>query len=227
MEALHHPNIVGILDVFMGDTSRIVLQDGGQPLGRGIREPDFIRRIMRQLFYAVSHLHQHDIIHCNIEPSNLLVDDRNVLRLAGFEDARIEREGFREEISDAIAAEWGLHVGLLPFRAPEILLGNTQFSFGVDLWSIGCVMWSMAVEGAVFEHQTTVTAHSGEVLEVICSKIGGPDQEDLAHLSRLPCWQDKWAQRQRFLLDDWPLPACFGDADKDLLEKLLCWSASR
>ena len=105
---------------------------------------------MQQMLFAVQYLHCHDIIHCNIEPNNLLIEAPNLLQLTGFEDARIERMGFRDEISAAVAAKEGLHVGRLPYRAIEILLCNPDFSFQVDLWSIGCVMWELAVKETVF-----------------------------------------------------------------------------
>lgn len=139
-----------------------------------------------QMLRAVQYLHQHDIIHCNIEPNNCLVEITmgDLLQLTGFEEARVERDGFREEISPLLAAEQGLHIGRLEFRAVEILLGDTNFSFGVDIWSIGMILHTMAVK------QTVLTGNTpSDVLESLFSSLSGPSPVDVVELASLPGWK--------------------------------------
>jgi serine/threonine protein kinase len=74
-----------------------------------------------------------------LQPSNLLLNSECQLKLADFGLARSVAQLKQSDISsgnpiltDYVATRW--------YRAPEILLGSTQYTFGVDMWSCGeCV----------------------------------------------------------------------------------------
>lgn len=51
-------------------------------------------------------------------------------------------------LTDYVATRW--------FRAPEILLGSKSYSFGVDLWSVGCLMGEMILGRALFSGTSTL-----------------------------------------------------------------------
>ena len=193
-ESLRHAHIVTLLDVFIdGGRTQMVLDVEGQPLGALILSQTFqasqIQRLVRQMILAVHYLHAQDIIHCNLEPQNMLVNATSLLQVTGFEDARIEREGFRHEIPFSVAAQDGLHVGRLEYRAPEILLGDTSFSFPVDLWSIGCVMWELAVNSTVFQGSNFY-----QVMMMISSSLVKDDQ-DVRELRHLPHWKKSYGMQ--------------------------------
>ena len=40
-------------------------------------------------------------------------------------------------LTDYVATRW--------YRAPEILLGSTVYSYGVDMWAVGCILGEMIV----------------------------------------------------------------------------------
>ena len=115
----------------------------------------------------------------------MLVDEQDQLRLTGFEEARIEREGFREEVPPVVAAQHGLHVGRLAYRAPEILMRHTAFSFPVDCWSVGCTIWTMATRKPIlFDERTEKHA-----LATILGLLGGPDDHAFETLQSFPGWE--------------------------------------
>ena len=219
LEAVRHPNIVHVLDVFVGEFTRLVLGACGSSLGSLQVDSTNIPMLVRQMLSAVKHLHFNRIIHCNIEPQNLLVSAGNELQLAGFEDARVEREGFREEISLTEAAAEGLHVGRLEYRAPEILLGDVGFSYGVDLWSIGCIMLGLAVGKTVFSGRDFQ-----ETMQDIASKVGFPDVEEARELQSLPWWQDCYKDR---LAEEPFWASVFQEDPRNLLGRLLRIAPSR
>jgi mitogen-activated protein kinase 15 len=51
-------------------------------------------------------------------------------------------------LTDYVATRW--------FRAPEILLGSKSYSYGVDLWSVGCLMGEMILGKALFSGTSTL-----------------------------------------------------------------------
>ena len=69
-----------------------------------------------------------------VQPSNLLLNSECQVKLADFGLARsvaqLEADdGPSPILTDYVATRW--------YRAPEILLGSTKYTYGVDMWSSG------------------------------------------------------------------------------------------
>jgi len=88
-----------------------------------------IKRITYQVLKAVEFCHVHNCIHRDVKPENILITKQNVVKLCDFGFARllIPNENFTEYV----ATRW--------YRAPELLVGDTQYGPPVDVWAIGCV----------------------------------------------------------------------------------------
>lgn len=90
-----------------------------------------------QIFVSLAHMQKCSIIHADLKPDNILVNEqRNVLKICDLGTA-IDR-------SDAATA----HTQITPYlvsrfyRAPEIILGM-PYDYGVDMWSIGCTLYEL------------------------------------------------------------------------------------
>ena len=51
-------------------------------------------------------------------------------------------------LTDYVATRW--------YRAPEILMGSSRYTFGVDIWSVGCILGEMLLGKAVFPGSSTI-----------------------------------------------------------------------
>lgn len=106
---------------------------------------------MLQLLKAAEHMHKYEIkktchkkiilrlltqrfgyFHRDIKPENILVKD-NLLKLADFGSVR--RINTKHPYTEYISTRW--------YRAPECLLTDGYYSYPMDLWSIGCVMFEI------------------------------------------------------------------------------------
>ncbi len=47
-----------------------------------------------------------------------------------------------QALTDYVATRW--------YRAPEILLGSTKYTKGVDMWSLGCILGEMLTGKPIF-----------------------------------------------------------------------------
>lgn len=78
--------------------------------------------------------HSHRVIHRDLKPQNLLINELGAIKLADFGLARAFGVPLRTYTHQVVT---------LWYRAPEILLGSKFYSTAVDVWSIGCIFAEM------------------------------------------------------------------------------------
>ncbi|XP_013148416.1 PREDICTED: serine/threonine-protein kinase PLK1 [Papilio polytes] len=110
---------------------------------KAITEPE-TRFYMRQILLGVQYLHSRRIIHRDLKLGNLFLDDDLCVKIGDFGlAAKIEYEGERKQTL----------CGTPNYIAPEILTKKGH-SFEVDIWSLGCIMYTLLVGKPPFETST-------------------------------------------------------------------------
>ena len=89
-----------------------------------------IKKLIYQILKGVEEIHENDVLHRDIKPQNILIKDFRVVKLADFGLAR--EEGVPSNYTTEVATLW--------YRPPDVLMGNTNYSKSIDIWSVGCVM---------------------------------------------------------------------------------------
>ena len=89
---------------------------------------------MQQLLSGIAYCHAHRVLHRDLKPQNLLIDNRGTIKLADFGLARAFSLPVRTYTHEVVT---------LWYRAPEILLGTKTYSTAVDVWSLGCIFAEM------------------------------------------------------------------------------------
>jgi cyclin-dependent kinase len=94
--------------------------------------PDsLIQSFLFQLCKGVAHCHSHGVLHRDLKPENLLLDQqKSILKIADFGLGRVCTFRLKSYTPEIVT---------LGYRAPEVLLGSTTYSTGVDIWSVGCI----------------------------------------------------------------------------------------
>jgi len=90
---------------------------------------------MHQLLSGLQHCHERGILHRDIKGSNLLIDKNGMLKIADFGLANFYGPDRHRPLTSRVVTLW--------YRAPELLLGDTDYGVGVDLWSAGCLLAEM------------------------------------------------------------------------------------
>jgi serine/threonine protein kinase len=103
-------------------------------LREGKRCPSQTRSCVAQLVYGVAYIHARGIIHRDLAPANVWV--KKVQHGMLF---KIADSGMARPVLLASGNMTPLVVCTLWYRAPELLLGTTQYTTAVDMWSIGCM----------------------------------------------------------------------------------------
>ncbi|KAH8345779.1 hypothetical protein KR067_004003, partial [Drosophila pandora] len=108
---------------------REVLKKYGKNVGLHIKA---VRSYTQQLFLALKLLKKTGILHADIKPDNILVNENNlILKLCDFGSA----SGISDnEITPYLVSRF--------YRAPEIILG-IPYDYGIDTWSAGCTIYEL------------------------------------------------------------------------------------
>jgi len=166
-----HENILKLLDVMKAENNRDIYlvfeymeTDLHAVIRANILEEVHKEYIIYQLLKALKFLHSGGVIHRDLKPSNLLLNSDCLLKVGDFGLARsIDRDNV---LTDYVATRW--------YRAPEILLGSQQYTAGVDMWSVGCILGELIGGRPMFPGSSTMNQ-----LDRILELTGQPSDEDL------------------------------------------------
>jgi len=187
--SLSHPNIVRLVDVVRKGGPTLLTAHGGPDLRvflrrwEGVLRTPSARRLVTHMFDVVAYLHGRHIVHTDLKPANMVVDEQEeVLRLIDLGCAIVDMPDHRT-IYSFNDAEKGIPYGTLPYRAIEVLLGDAGFGAPMDVWACGCIVFEVFVGARLFRpSQYSIFLMAQEILAQL-----GMDEE-LATLGALPRW---------------------------------------
>jgi len=110
---------------------------------KAITEPE-TRYFMRHILLGVLYLHENKIIHRDLKLGNVFLNDNMECKIGDFGLAtRVDYDGERKKTL----------CGTPNYIAPEVL-GKKGHSYEVDVWSLGCILYTLLVGKPPFETQT-------------------------------------------------------------------------
>ncbi|KAL3314637.1 Cyclin-dependent kinase 2 [Cichlidogyrus casuarinus] len=121
-----------------------------------------------QLFRGLDFLHSHSVMHRDLKPANILVDKTGQLKIADFGMAKSFSIPNRS-LSNEVVTLW--------YRAPEIMLGKSRYDFMIDIWSVGCIVFEMAVGEVLFQGDCEI-----DQLFQVFQLLGTPDFKNWPNL---------------------------------------------
>ncbi|XP_008057047.1 serine/threonine-protein kinase 36 [Carlito syrichta] len=141
MRGLRHPNIVHMLDSFETDKEVVVVTDYAEGELFQILEDDGklpedqVQVIAAQLVSALYYLHSHRILHRDMKPQNILLAKGGGIKLCDF--------GFARAMSTNTMVLTSIK-GTPLYMSPE-LVEERPYDHTADLWSVGCILYELAV----------------------------------------------------------------------------------
>lgn len=195
-----HPNITQLHDLFhacgttcadfsseMYVVTHLMDTNASRLLRETYLTSTHVQYISIQLLDALRYLHQHQIIHRDVKPANVLLNEDCLVHLCDFGLARglghsyVDNRSTYDEEADLTHYVCTRH-----YRAPELILGNhTGYGYGVDVWALGCSVAEMVLRsplfpGSDYTHQLSLILHALGTND-IPSDVYSPEGQDFVN----------------------------------------------
>ncbi|MCP3739046.1 Stk1 family PASTA domain-containing Ser/Thr kinase [Rossellomorea sp. BNER] len=153
--SLAHPNIVSIFDVGEEDDLYYIVMEyvDGMTLKQYIQQhsPVSVEKvldIMTQITSAISHAHQNHIIHRDIKPQNILIDNHGNVKITDF--------GIAMALSATSITQTNSVLGSVHYLSPEQARGGMATKKS-DIYSLGIVMFELLTGRLPFSGESAVS----------------------------------------------------------------------
>lgn len=192
LATLDHPNIVGIIDrgltpdgydylvmnFIVGQSLKAYLEENS--IAKSTEDPAIwntdpaaVLRLFCKICAAVGFAHQRGIVHRDLCPANILVDNHGQPRILDFGLARATNGSLRAD-NDRRLSVTGQFLGKLAYASPEQARGQTQeINPATDVYALGVILYEILTG----EYPYRVVGSIAEVLNNIIYSAPTPPSE--------------------------------------------------
>ncbi|OXB59840.1 hypothetical protein ASZ78_012394 [Callipepla squamata] len=170
LKDLKHANIVTLHDIVHTDKSlTLVFEYLDKDLKQymddcgNIMSMHNVKLFLYQILRGLAYCHRRKVLHRDLKPQNLLINEKGELKLADFGLARAKSVPTKT-YSNEVVTLW--------YRPPDVLLGSSEYSTQIDMWGVGCIFFEMASGRPLFPGSTVE-----DELHLIFRLLGTPCQE--------------------------------------------------
>lgn len=153
--SLLHPNIVNIYDVGEEDKMMFIVMElvEGMTLKeyiqkKGPLEVEETVKIMIELASAINHAHDNDLIHRDIKPQNVLLDENGTVKVTDF--------GIAIALSATALTQTNSILGSVHYLSPEQARGGVATKKS-DIYSLGIVFYELLTGKLPFTGETAIS----------------------------------------------------------------------
>eukprot|EP00475_Leptophrys_vorax_P041281 TRINITY_DN77854_c0_g1_i1.p1 TRINITY_DN77854_c0_g1~~TRINITY_DN77854_c0_g1_i1.p1 ORF type:complete len:292 (+),score=19.79 TRINITY_DN77854_c0_g1_i1:106-876(+) len=136
---------------------------------------------------GLEYLHAHDVVHRDLKSDNLLMDHKNVVKIADFGVARTEAKN---------PGDMTCETGTVRWMAPEVI-DHKPYTRKVDVYSFGIVLWELVTCELPFKGSTFIQLAYNVVNKNMRPEVPPTCNPELAKLMT-ECWDADANRRPEF-----------------------------
>ncbi|XP_065067372.1 cyclin-dependent kinase 17-like isoform X2 [Rhopilema esculentum] len=169
LKDLKHANIVTLHDIVHTPKSMMLVFEyldrdlkSYMDESNGILNLSNVKLFLFQLLRGLNYCHKRKVLHRDLKPQNLLINQKGELKLADFGLARAKSVPTKT-YSNEVVTLW--------YRPPDVLLGSTEYDASIDMWGVGCIFYEMVSGRPMFPGSTAENE-----LILIFKMLGTPNE---------------------------------------------------
>jgi serine/threonine-protein kinase len=157
---LDHPNIIKFLACEEDDGRPYLVMERfeGKPLS-GVLSQEKLAGVLKKAALALDHAHSKGLIHRNLTPDSLLLNDDGDLKITGFEIARPA-----QYLNSEPGQDLDLLLDSIHYMSPELVKGDTLDARS-DQYSLGVIAWQALTGALPFRADSPITLLSNIAFE--------------------------------------------------------------
>ncbi|XP_052771939.1 serine/threonine-protein kinase 32B-like isoform X2 [Mya arenaria] len=141
-----------VVDLLLGGDLRYHIQQEGS------FQEDRVRLYIAEIALALDYLQTKHIIHRDIKPDNILLDEEGHVHITDFNIATVLNEG---QMATSLS-------GTKPYMAPEMYACALEecagYSYPIDWWSVGICAYEMVRGSRPYDIHSNTTAHEAKMM---------------------------------------------------------------
>lgn len=127
---------------------------------------DHIKFITYEILKGVHYMHSRGVIHRDLKPLNILVNENWDIKISDFGQSNVKTENLNRDYNLT------KYVTTRYYRAPELYLNyKTGYDKSIDMWSVGCIIAELFNKEVFFNASSTQ-----KYLESLVETIGLPSK---------------------------------------------------
>ena len=174
---------------------------------------NIVKCYFKQIVNGLIECKKHQILHRDLKPSNVLITRDNIVKIADYGLSRDFSRG-KNNLT--------LNIATPGYKAPEIILGDKNYSYSSDIWSLGVILFKMITGLQLFEPKNSTDIQ--QLLSIV-NILGKPTSEDFHFNSQNIQILDFMPEKES-KLDDILEDIFTGDFEdaKELIKGMLCYN---
>ena len=186
---LYHPNLLKAdhFDI-VNDRPYLVMPfcpDSSTSLIGNIDEPT-VWRFIHDVASGLEYLHRMDVIHHDIKPDNILINENGDFVITDFGISVRIRSTLRRNSSRQVQTD--MKGGSLAYMAPEMFTQEAESVNATDIWAFGATLYEMMTGSLPFFGQSGVMQLKGAAVP----EISGPYSDHLKDVVKQCLAKDTW-----------------------------------
>jgi len=175
-------------------------------------EPQIID-IMYRLILVTYYMEKNKLLHRDIKPGNILIDENNKAVLCDWGLCRYIKSNKPIQLTNPVQT--------IGHRAPEIILKKKKYGIEIDMWSIGIILYEL-----ISDETFCPSSHWRTNINAIFNVLGLPSRKELPELYKTKLYK----QCSKYKGKEQNLSEIFPKTDRnilDLLKQLLTFDSKK